>query len=436
MNIVIVSQYFYPDDFRINDIAKRLVADGHAVRVITGLPDYAESKVPKEYRFFKKRRETLDGIDISRVSIVARRKGVFFRALNYASFVFFGGLRAAFFDKKGIDLVLSYETSPVLQVLPAIRLAKRAKAPLFVYCLDIWPECLKAWHVREDQLLYKLMTRMSRRIYQKADRLAVTSEPFRGYLRRLGVDGDRIEELPQHAVGEAAPWQDNGCVDFVYTGNIGAAQQADVIIKAAALLKRENLPFRVHMVGNGSEKARNMKLAEDLEVGDSVVFHGKHPVGDMPGFYSLADCLLLTLSADGPGALTLPAKLQGYMAAGKPILAADTGASAKVLDESGSGWHVAPGDAVKMAEAMKKIIDTDMAVLKAKGEKGRRYYERHYTLDIFMENFYGIFDRIAERPDGVTYGEYTGPGCGGGRGRRPKCAAQCAEELSSGPAGR
>lgn len=403
MNILVVSQCFYPDDFRINDIVDALVKEGHTVRVLTGLPDYAASRVPKEYRFFRRRRETWRGAAVIRVPTVSRRSGVIFRALNYVSFVFWGWLVVRF-GKRDAEVVFSYQTSPVLQSVPAAAYRKRTGAPLVLYCCDLWPESLKAWNVGERHPLFRLMRRVSRRIYRQADTLAITSAPFREYLREVnGVEDDRIVYLPQHAedlyADISGEYEENGCVDFLFAGNIGAVQNVDCILRAAALVKQKNPGFfRVHIVGSGSELENCRRLADELFLGDVVTFHGRFPQSEMKRFYKLADCFLLPLRGGDFIGMTLPAKAQGYLSAGKPILAAADGAAAGMIRDADCGEAAPAGDASGLAAAMERVI-ADPDGYRTKGRNGRRFFEQNYTKEIFMESLNRLLREAKKTPE-------------------------------------
>lgn len=394
MRILVVSQCFYPDDFRINDIVDSLVREGHSVRVLTGLPDYATSRVPREYRFFKKRRERWHGAEIVRVPTVQRRSGVLFRALNYVSFAFWGLLYVRICPKD-VDVVFSYQTSPVLQAIPAVSFKKRAKIPLVLYCCDLWPESLKAWNVSENDPLFRLIHRISRRLYGSCDTVAITSKPFREYLREIdGVGDSRIVYLPQHAedlYGDiCGVYEDNGCTDFLFAGNIGAVQNVGCIVRAAAEIHTD-APFLVHIVGSGSAYDDCVALARQFGVTDRVIFHGKFPLSEMKRFYTMADCFLLTLRGGDFIGMTLPAKTQGYLCAGKPVVAAADGAVSGLIKEADCGDCVPAGDWKALAEAMTAVI-ADPEKYREAGRNGRRYFEEHFTRDIFMRSLTEILN--------------------------------------------
>lgn len=395
MKIQIVSEYFYPDNFRINDITQELVRKGNRVKVLTGLPDYATGYIPKEYRGFKKRKEIIFGAEIMRVSMTARRKGIIHRILNYGTFLLTSTLHALFSRKPDCDVIFVYETSPVFQALPAIVWKKRTGKKLVLYCLDIWPESIKAWGVGENNPVFKLVKAFSGWLYRQCDVVAITSAPFRDYLVKVcGVDNNKIAYLPQHAEDDyihiACQYEENNCVDFLFAGNIGAVQNVDVILQATAYIATDR-PFKVHIVGDGSELNYCKRSAEELALGEKVVFHGRHPLSAMKEFYKMADCFVLTLRGGDFIGMTLPAKAQGYLCAGKPLVAAIDGAGYDMIKEADCGEAVCAGNAIDLATAMTKIID-EHEIYRKKGYNGRRFYEKNYTKEIYIKNLLNIFE--------------------------------------------
>ena len=197
MKILIVGQVFYPDHFRVNDVVKELAKE-HEVKMVTGLPDYDQGKVPKEYRFFRRRRENFHGAQVVRVPIISRRKGPIFRSLNYLSFALTSSLYT-FFLREKFDVVFSYQTSPITMFLPGLTYAKKNKVRSVLYTLDLWPESVKAMSIKEGTFLFNLLHKMSRRIYHGADEVLVSSPAFKDYLMEtIGLPGDRISYLPQY----------------------------------------------------------------------------------------------------------------------------------------------------------------------------------------------------------------------------------------------
>lgn len=395
MNIQIISQFYHPDNFRINDIAAELAFREHHVRVLTGLPDYALSRIPREYRFFRRRKEIVDGVFIRRVPIIARHKGMLFRLLNYVSFVVSGSLYALFTRKTDFDLLFVNETSPIFQAIPAILWKRRKKKRLVLYCYDLWPESMKAWNVGEDHFIYRMVKQISGWIYCSCDLVAITSAPFREYLMEVcGVASEQIVYLPQYAEDSysdiAGVYEDNNCIDFLFAGNLGAVQNVDCILRATALVQTNNA-FCIHIVGDGSELENLKTLALELLLEKRVHFHGRYPLAAMKRFYRMADCLLLTLRGGDFIGMTLPGKAQGYLSAGKPVLAAINGAGREMVEAANCGEVVPAGDYVAMAERMQAMVE-NFEPYKEKGLNGRLYYEQHYTRDTFMASLEKILE--------------------------------------------
>lgn len=389
MNIQVVSEYYYPDNFRINDIVAELVTQGHKVEVITALPDYATGKVPERYRGFRNRREIIFGAETVRIHTSERGTGVFRRALNYGTFMINSFFYSLFCKKPDCDAIFVYETSPVFQALPAIMLKKRTKKKLVLYCCDLWPESLKAWGVKEESFLFKRVRTFSGWLYRQCDVVAISSKPFQEYLERVcGVESNRIVYLPQHCNDDfaeiASVHEENDCIDFMFAGNIGAVQDVDCIVRAVSEIETDK-KFCVHIVGDGSEFSHVQELAQQLNLSDRIVFHGRHPVEEMVRFYRMADCFLLTLRGDDSIGMTLPAKSQGYLCAGKPVVAAINGAGADLIREADCGEVVPAGDYRALAQLMSKVI-AEFDSYRENGNRGRMYYETHFTKAIFVRN--------------------------------------------------
>lgn len=396
MNIQIISQYYYPDNFRINDIAAELSTCGHRVNVLTGLPDYATSTVPEEYRHNHRRKEVIKGVHIQRVRIIARRRGVFFRIMNYLSFVISASLYALLCPKPNCDVIYVNQTSPVFQAIPALIYKMRSNKKLVLYCYDLWPESIKAWGIKEKSIVFKAVRAISSWVYRKCDSIAITSRPFRQYLsEKCGVDNRRIIYLPQYVEDFCEDiiglYEENDCIDFLFAGNIGSVQNIDCILRAVAEVKTDEC-FCVHIVGDGSELPALKNLAEKIDIGKKVIFHGRHPVEMMRNFYQMADCFLLTLRGGDWIGATLPGKVQGYLCVGKPILAAIDGAGKELIEQADCGACVGAGDHIALAKKMTSVIE-NFETYRCKGENGRLFYEKNYRKQFFMDQLMKIFMR-------------------------------------------
>lgn len=397
MKILVVCQYYYPEQFRINDICEQLVQDGHSVTVLTGLPNYPMGKILNEYRRGRKRKETINGVKVLRCFEIGRKSGVVGMALNYASYMLSASVKALFL-KKDFDIIFVYQLSPVFMVLPGVVLKKRSSKPLYLYCCDIWPESLKNYISDENSFIYKAVGKFSSYLYSQCDAIAVTSKPFIEYFNKShSIPIERITYNPQHAediyLGMDFSSEDD-VSDFVFMGNIGIAQDIDCILDAVEKIK--DIPkFKVHFVGDGSYLETSKESVRQKGLDEIVVFHGRHPFEKMPDFYRLADACLLTLKDDNLVGLTMPSKLQGYMAAGKTVIGAINGAAQEVISESKCGVCVNASDSDALAEAMKDFIQNPDKYKKC-GENGRSYFKSHFTKEIYMKKLEKILIEMLE----------------------------------------
>lgn len=403
MKILIVGQYFFPDNFRINEISQALVKQGHSIDILTGLPDYSTGKIPKEYKSLKKRIEIINGATVFRVPIIARRKGILFRSLNYLSFLINSTLFTTF-CKKDYDLIFAYQTSPITMANAAVKMKRRISKPLFFYCLDIWPECLKAWNISERSILFRLMHLYSKHIYNSSDVIGISSQPFNEYLTQVNqVNPQKIKYLPQHCedlfANIALKYVNNNTVDFVFAGNIGSIQDVECIIKAVFRMDKE-LKFKLHVLGDGSELNKCKELTKKLHLQDKITFYGRISHEQLEKYYELADAFLLTLKGDTFMGSTMPAKLQEYMSIGKPVLAAIQGAASEIIIQADCGFVVNPSDNAALSELMTDFIK-NIGKYRYMGENGRAFYKTNFTQDVFMENINKIFNEMVRKQEDV-----------------------------------
>ena len=388
MKILVVCQYYYPEPFRVSDICEELVNRGHEVFVVTGVPNYPEGKIYDGYKCGKHRDETINGVRVHRCFTIGRRHGAFFRFLNYYSFAI-SSKRYVKKLKEDFDLVFANQLSPVMMANAGITYKKKHNKKLVLYCLDLWPESLTAGSVSRVSFLYKHYKKVSEKIYLQADKLLATSKMFLDYFSSE-FNIDDVEYLPQYAEDEFLPEkckkEQNGYTDLMFAGNIGAVQSVETIIKAAEILQDvKNLRF--HIVGEGSELDKIKRLSAGLK---NVHFYGRQDFSDMPKFYSMADAMLLTLSANPVLSYTLPGKAQTYMAAGKPIIAAIGGEAKRVIEEAKCGYCCESENAEQFADNIMKFIDNkDKEEL---GANARKYYEENFAKNKFFDKFEKAFE--------------------------------------------
>ena len=388
MNILFFSQYYYPEPFLINEIAPALVKKGHQVTVVTGLPNYPSGVIESEYRRKDKRFEILAGVRIVRCPIIPRGRNKFQLLMNYVSYMF-SAQRSAQRLKEDFDIVISYQLTPILQVYPAIRYAKKNKKKLLMYNLDLAPMC-GSGYIQNKKIVFSLYSKLSRRLMNACDHIAVTSKSFIEYNHKVnGVPMSRMTYLPQHAsdvmVGADMKAKDNGVSDFMFAGNIAHGSGLDTVIAAAIKLKPQE-KFRIHIVGDGSYLETLKAKVKNASLTDRFVFHGRYPQEEMPDIYREADALLITLRA---GQITVPAKLQNYMATGKPIFGAMDGSGKDIINDVGCGVCVSAEDSDGLCEIMRDYIRNTKRYEMC-GTLALNYFKANFTLDTYVENLLQI----------------------------------------------
>jgi colanic acid biosynthesis glycosyl transferase WcaI len=393
MKVLIVTQYFWPESFRINDLAIGLAERGHDVTVLTGLPNYPEGRLFAGYGARGPWRERHRGIEIVRVPIVPRGRGGRLRlGLNYVSFALSASLFGALRVRNAVDAVLVYEPSPVTVGIPGALMRWLKAAPVLFWVQDLWPESLRATGAVRSRWILAAVGRLVRWIYARSDYVLVQSRAFVGAVASAGVPAERIRYFPNSAerseggAARAAPLPEG--FRILFAGNIGAAQDFVTILRAAELARAE-ARLRWIIVGDGRQRAWVEREIARRGLQDTVCLLGRHPPEAMPAFYAAADALLVTLRRDPIFALTVPSKLQSYLAAGKPILAALDGEGAAILAEAEAGL-VAPSERPEaLAEQAIRLSRTPPAERARMGESGRRYFARHFERERLLDQLEG-----------------------------------------------
>ena len=387
MNILVICQYYKPEPFRVSDVCEALVQDGHAVTVVTGTPNYPQGVIYNGYEHRRRQDEIVDGVTVHRCPIHPRKHGGLHRLWNYYSFVwsakrYLKGMRQEF------DVVLIYQLSPIMMAQPAIYWAKRHGKRCVLYCLDLWPESLLAGGISKGSFIYRIYRGISRRIYTAMQEILISSQGFEAYLRQyLGIKNATVAYLPQYAeplfsqVATDASFEAGETLHALFAGNIGEMQSVETILAAAALLK-DRAPIHIHIVGDGSRWSQCVKMAEGL---NNVTFYGRKRLEEMPEFYAKADVMLVTLRADPIISMTLPGKVQSYLAAGKPVVGAINGETARVIQSACCGWCGPAEDAERLAENLMKAA-TNRTQLKRYGDNALQYYQSHYDKATFMKH--------------------------------------------------
>jgi len=394
MRILIVSQYFWPENFRISDLALALKERGHEVTVLTGMPNYPDGKLYDGYSWWKKRRETMQGISLVRVPLFVRRESRSWQlVLNYFSFVFSACLFAPWLlRKKPFDVIFTYEVSPVTVGIPAILLSRLKNAPMLFWVQDLWPETLSAMGAIKSPRILSAVGFMVKNIYHGCDRILVQSKGFVEPAVAVGAEKAKIKYFPNWAESlyqpkELAPSAkervevpNTGFV-VMFAGNLGVAQSLDTIITAAELLKEEDIHWI--FLGDGRRRARLQDEVKGKQL-NKVYLLGSRPMETMPAYFSLADVMLVTLKDNPVMAATIPGKVQSYLACGRPVIGALNGSGAVVIEESGAGYCVDSGDAAGLAAAVLKMSKLSEGERKMMGESALRYYKENFDRDMLI----------------------------------------------------
>ncbi len=394
MNILIVTQYFWPESFRINDLALGLRERGHEVTVYTGKPNYPEGSFFPGYGFFGRSSEDYHGVRVIRAPLIPRGNGgPAGLVINYLSFALLASLAAPFRCTGTYDVIFVYEPSPVTVGLPALVLKWIKRAPILFWVQDLWPESLSAIGAVRARWILGLVDRIVRFIYRHCDLVLVQSRAFTPYVQTQGVPESKIRYYPNSAEAlyqpvavepQAAERQllPHG-FRVMFAGNIGAAQDFETIIGAAERLRDTS---DIHWVIIGDGRLYDWVEQEIGRRGLRGTVHllGRHPVKSMPRFFALADAMLVTLKNEPVFALTIPTKIQSYLACGRPIVAALEGEGARVIGESGAGAAVKAGDAAALAGAILKLYRTPAAEREAMGQRGRDYFRQHFERSLLL----------------------------------------------------
>ncbi|WP_027087195.1 glycosyltransferase family 4 protein [Cohnella panacarvi] len=387
-HILVISQYFYPEQFRINDICTEWVNRGYKVTVVTGIPNYPQGKFFEGYGLFKKRRESYNGMDIIRIPLIPRGKNSIMLALNYLSFVVSGYLWKLFTKIKA-DYVFIYEVSPMTQALPGVWYAKKKKIPCYLYVQDLWPENVEIITGIKNKYIIGSIGKMVDYIYSRCTKIFATSTSFVGAIQNRGIPSAKVEYWPQYAEDFYIPLEirshpkiaNDGAFNIIVAGNIGHAQGLDVLPKVAVLLKEMNPSRRIrfNVVGDGRYKNELMEFVNSNHVSDMFNFIEKQPAVRIPEMMAVCDAAFLSLTDSPLFAMTIPAKLQSYMACGIPILVSANGETSRIIGESHAGFSSPAGDPSQLAYNIMDLIAKSPEELEQLGNNGRAYYDINFN---------------------------------------------------------
>jgi colanic acid biosynthesis glycosyl transferase WcaI len=394
MHILIVTQYFWPENFKINDLALELRNKGHEVTILTGQPNYPEGKFFKGYSFAKPSFEKWNGIDIIRLPTVSRGMGNPIKLiLNYISFPFFGRILWRNRLKGRIfDLIFICQLSPVFVALPAISIKKHIKLPLAMWVLDLWPESVFAASNVKPFFLEKPLKAIVKYIYHSCDLILISSQSFNKSVSSFGVPAERIEYFPNWAEQmflskqaleyKGLPGFPEGFI-VLFAGNIGEAQDIETILEAAEKL-RDHKNIKWIFLGDGRKRIWLQNEIKIRDMADQILWLGRYPSNTMPYFYSQASVMLASLKKNFAFELTVPAKLQTYMASRKPVISSLSGEGNQIVQKSNCGFNVPSGDSKLLSEAVFKMSKLPKSELDHLANNGYQYYLENFDKDLLL----------------------------------------------------
>ena len=390
MRILATCQYGWPEPYPSLYPMEEMVKRGHYVHAVTGTPNYPMGEIFEGYDNRKVENEEHNGIYITHVPVIPRKHDSIHRLLNYHSYPYYAKRKIRELDDS-YDVVFANQSSPVMMVEPAIAYAKKWNKKVVMYCMDLWPASLCVGGVKKNSVLYKFYFNISKRVYQNVDVLLVTSKMFKDYfVQEFGIEEKKIKYLPQYALAGFEHVKEHPkkeTVDFMFAGNVGTAQNLWVVLRTAKKIMDDKITdngkrIMFHIVGEGQELSALQEYAREVNL-DNVLFHGRKPSEEMPQYYSMADAMLVTMIPDQLVSLTLPAKVQSYMAAGKPIIASADGEIARVINEAKCGVCARADDEEDLLNAIMTFLNS--ASKDKMGCNARMYYDNNFSVNIVMD---------------------------------------------------
>lgn len=394
-HILLISQYFYPEPFRVNDMAAEWVKRGYKVTVLTGIPNYPMGKFYDGYDYRHKRRECWNGVDIIRIPLIPRGNSrnkllnAAGMAANYLSFIVSG---RGWVKKNNIkaDLVFTVEVSPMTQALIGTWYKKRYHVPAYLYVQDLWPENVVTVTGIQSKAVIGPINRMVNKIYRETDEIFTTSPSFVKAIvnRKTKVDRKKVHYWPQYAEEFYRPMPrqnidgipDGGSFKIAFTGNIGTAQGLGILPETARLLKTENVKFII--VGDGRFLPELERQIEKRRVREKFILLPRVPASRIPEILSACNAGFISFAQTPLWEMTIPAKLQSYMACGKAIIASASGETKRIIQEAECGICCEIGNAQALADGIRELIRADCQDM---GRKARKYFRENFDKKKLMD---------------------------------------------------
>lgn len=401
MRILVLSQYFWPENFRINELVVELERRGHDICVLTGLPNYPDGKVFTEFRNEPRQWSKIGNTDIVRVPLVPRGNRTISLVANYLSFALSAATLGVWkLRGRNFDAVLVFQLSPATIGLPSVVLRWVKRAPTVFWIQDLWPHTLEAMGVVRSPWILRWAYRFLSWVYKRTDHVLAQSQAFLPLLKQQMPAHIPASYLPNWApfseeLESAEKAEKNPVFHIYYLGNIGEAQDFPTVLDAIKTLAyRDDLHW--NFVGDGRLAAWLKKQLELRSLTHRVSLHGARPLEAMPHFHRAADALFVSLKAEPLFALTVPSKVQSYLAAGVPLLGMLDGEGARIIEVSGSGLTCPAGNSAKLVEAVVNLMEMSPEMRLQMGAAGRNYNRQEFNFMHIVDRLEGVLKGVAK----------------------------------------
>lgn len=394
--LLVVAQYYYPEQFRINDICAEWVKRGYEVTVITGIPNYPQGKFYKGFGWFKKRHEIHEGVEIIRLPIVSRGTSKLRLTLNYLSFVV-SGYFWQLLTVQTADCVFVHEVSPMTQTLVGVWYGKRRGIPVIHYVTDLWPENVEAVSGLHSKILLGSINKMVDYLYANNNKILTSSRSFIGAIEKRGLPSNKLEFWPHYAEDYYKQQSRNSSkkasllipheedvINIAFTGNIGEAQGLYILPIAAKLLREKSIRICFYIIGEGRGKDSLQGAIEKVNIEEYFAFIPKQPAAEIPFLLAQCDVGLVILSENPVFKMTIPTKLQSYLACGIPIIASGEGEMCDIVTHAGAGFCAQTGSPAALADCITRFASLDDVQVRQMQANALLYYQRHFNKDNLM----------------------------------------------------
>jgi colanic acid biosynthesis glycosyl transferase WcaI len=408
MKILIVSQYFWPENFRINELVLELRALGCEITVLTGKPNYPSGQIFPQFRKNPNDFSEYNGVQIIRVPILPRGRDKIRLVLNYLSFVVAGSILGPLLLRgKKFDEIFIFQTSPITAAIPAIIINFQKKARLSIWVLDLWPEALLAMRILKNGYAYTIFEKIVKWIYGSCDRIYISSQGFLPSVKKYVLNENKISYFPQWVESEyieeicdannASKLICGKNFNIVYAGNLGESQDFESIIMAAEILKETGI--LIYLIGDGRVRDWLVEEISRRKLTKTVILLGAYPSNFMKSLYAQASALLVSLRHGPVFSTALPGKIQTYLSVGKPIIGMLDGEGARVLKESGSALVVPAGNYIDLASNIILLRNMSPDQRNQMGFLGVEYAEKHFNKKYLIKSLISDMKSICARSD-------------------------------------